>query len=107
MAATHLTIEEKESELGSQIKKLRLFKNLDQQTLADRAGISVRALRNLESGEGSTVRTMLSVLRSLDRQEWLNTMAPIATINPLMLTREAQPRQRASRSRRPKHATKD
>ena len=67
MAVPHLTIEEMESELGSQLKKLRLFKSLDQKTLADRAGISVRALRNLESGEGSTVRTMLSVLRSLDR----------------------------------------
>lgn len=45
--------------------------------------MSVRALRNLESGAGSTVRTLVSVLRALGRHEWLNTVAPVATINPL------------------------
>jgi len=34
------------------------------------------------------------------REEWLNTIVPIATINPLALNRDAQPRQRASRTRR-------
>ncbi|OYY94340.1 MAG: XRE family transcriptional regulator [Hydrogenophilales bacterium 28-61-23] len=89
-----------EAGLGEKLKALRLSKNLDQKTLAERAGLSVRALRNLEGGQGSTVKTLVSVLRALGRHEWLNTIAPIATINPLALTREAQPRQRASHSRR-------
>jgi len=100
MAAVNLTPAEMEAALGEKLKALRLSRNLDQQTLAERAGLSVRALRNLESGQGSTLKTLVSVLRALGRQEWLNTVAPLATINPLTLTREAQPRQRASGSRR-------
>lgn len=100
MAMVNLTPHEMEAEIGEKLKNLRLSRNLDQKTLAERAGISARALRNLESGQGSTIKTLVCVLRALGRQEWLNTIAPVATINPLMLTSAAQPRQRASRARR-------
>jgi len=99
MARTNLTPEEMEAGMGEKLKALRLSRNLDQKTLAERAGVSVRALRSLEGGHGSTVKTLVCVLRALGRQEWLSTIAPVATINPLTLTREAQPRQRASRPR--------
>lgn len=100
MAKVNLTPGEMEAALGEKLKALRLSRNLDQKTLAERSGVSVRALRSLESGQGSTVKTLVGVLRALGRQDWLNTIAPVATINPLALTREAQPRQRASRARR-------
>lgn len=100
MATVNLTPGEMEAALGEKLKALRLSRNLDQKTLAERAGLSVRALRSLESGEGSTLKTLVGVLRALGRQDWLNTIAPMATINPLTLTREAQPRQRASRAHR-------
>jgi transcriptional regulator with XRE-family HTH domain len=96
MRAVNATPEELEAELGDKLKALRLSKNLGQQTLADRAGISVRALRNLENGEGSTVKTLVSVVRALGRDSWLDTIAPVATISPLALSRLAEPRQRAS-----------
>jgi transcriptional regulator with XRE-family HTH domain len=100
MSISNLTSEEMEVGLGEKLKALRLSRNLDQKTLAERAGVSVRALRNLEGGQGSTLRTLVSVLRALGRHEWLDTIAPVASINPLALTREAQPRQRASHPRR-------
>ena len=100
MAKVNLTPDEMEGLLGEKLKVLRLSRNLDQKTLAERAGVSVRALRSLESGQGSTITTLVRVLRALGREEWLNSIAPVATINPLALTREAQPRQRASRTRR-------
>ena len=93
------TSKELEAELGEQLRALRVNRNIDQKTLADRAGISLRALRNLESGAGTTLRTLVSVVRALGRQDWLLRVGPIATINPLMLNRAAQPRQRASRPR--------
>lgn len=101
MSTKNQTPEEMEVALGEKLKSLRLSRNLDQKTVAERAGVSVRALRNLEAGKGSTIKTLVSVLRALGRQTWLETVAPVATINPLTLTREAQPRQRASRPRRP------
>lgn len=89
------TVAEMEVSLGEKLKVLRLNKNLEQKTLAARAGVSVRALRNLESGAGTTVRTLLSVVRALGRETWLDTVAPVATVNPLTFTTRATPRQRA------------
>jgi transcriptional regulator with XRE-family HTH domain len=91
------TIAEVEALLGERLKALRLHQNLDQITLAQQAGISVGALKNLEGGAGSTSKSLLSVLRALGREEWLSTIAPIATINPLTMPRAARQRQRASR----------
>ena len=93
------TAEEIEVTLGGRLKTLRIHRNLEQATLAERAGISVRTLRNLESGNGSSLRTLILVLRILGREQWLETIAPVPTINPLMVTRQAKPRQRASKPR--------
>lgn len=95
----HQTVEEMEASLGANLKALRLDLNIDQQTLAARAGISISALKNLENGKGSTVRTLVSTLRSLDRADWLATIAPVASVNPLTHTEAATPRQRAARAR--------
>ncbi|QIL84095.1 helix-turn-helix transcriptional regulator [Diaphorobacter sp. HDW4A] len=81
--------------LGEKLKLLRLNKNIEQKTLAARAGVSVRALRNLESGGGTTVKTLLSVVRALGRESWLDTVAPVPTVNPLTFTSRATQRQRA------------
>ena len=91
------TVDEMEAALGEKLKRLRLNKNLDQKALAARAGVSVRALRNLEGCAGTTVKTLLSVVRALGRESWLETVAPIPTINPLTLTTRVTVRQRASR----------
>lgn len=55
MAEINLTPDEMVLELGEMLKSYRLFKNLEQETLAEMAGISVKALRNLETGSGSSV----------------------------------------------------
>jgi len=93
----HQTIDEMEAGLGASLKALRLDLNIDQHTLAGRAGISVSALKNLENGKGSTVRTLVATLRALGRADWLATIAPVASINPLTRTEAATPRQRAAR----------
>jgi hypothetical protein len=92
-----LTPEELEVELGASIKALRLHKNLDRQSLCNWAGISVNALRNLESGQGATIKTLIRVIRTLDREDWLRSIAPITSINPLHLVRHKPMRQRASK----------
>jgi transcriptional regulator with XRE-family HTH domain len=91
-----------ESSIGEQLRALRVNRNIDQKTLAERAGVSLRALRNLEGGAGSTLHTLVCVIRALGRQDWLKTVGPIATINPLMLSRTNAPRQRASKPRAPR-----
>lgn len=93
------TTDELEAGLGAAIKAVRLDLNIDQQTLAARAGISIGALKNLENGRGSTVRTLVATLKALGREDWLTTIAPLASINPLTHTGSASPRQRATHSR--------
>lgn len=96
---TNQTVAEIEVELGASLRTLRLHRNIDQKTLAERAGISVRALKNLEGGLGSSLKSLIGVLRALGREDWLKTIAPVASINPLAMSRDATPRQRASRPR--------
>jgi transcriptional regulator with XRE-family HTH domain len=92
------TIEEFESDVGEQIKSLRLKQNIDRSTLALRAGCSVSALKNLEYGTGSTLRTLIAVVRALGREDWLRNVAPMATISPLSMPKAGHTRQRARAS---------
>lgn len=95
------TPQELEHSLGENLRALRLQKNLDQETLSKRAGVSVTALRNLESGNGATTKTLVRVVNALGRQEWLASVAPIVSINPLHMVRMQPVRQRASRRKGP------
>ncbi len=94
--------EDWEADLGEQVRQLRLRANLDQQSLARRAGIGLSALKNLESGKGATLKTLIKTLRALDRAAWLETLAPNVSISPLQMLKTQPVRQRASRPRKPK-----
>lgn len=93
-----LSLQELEQTLGESIKKLRLQKNLDRQTLCDQAGISLNALRHLETGAGASVKTLLLVIRTLKNVAWLESLAPQVSINPLHSIRHNVIRERARRS---------
>jgi len=85
--------------IGDNIRALRLQKNLTQHSLAAMAGVSMTALRHLESGEGASLGTLIRVVRALDRQEWLQGLAPRITINPLHMTPSRGVRRRARAKR--------
>lgn len=93
------TPEEWEAELGNQIRTLRLRLNLDQRQLAQRAGIALNAVKNLESGRGATLRSLIRALRVLNRADWIGTLAPAVSISPVQMLKTKAPRQRASRKR--------
>ncbi|MBI2220276.1 MAG: helix-turn-helix domain-containing protein [Acidobacteria bacterium] len=89
-----------EIELGRQIRNLRLRENLRQEELADRAGIALNAVKNLENGKGATLRSLIQALRVLSRADWLRTLAPAVSISPVQMLSTKHPRQRASRKRK-------
>ena len=93
------TPDELEQSLGENIKTLRLQQNIDRRTLCARAGVSEHALRNLEGGNGTTIKTLVRVLKALKRDSWLDTLAPRVSINPLHISHQKQPRQRARRKK--------
>lgn len=97
------TTEEIEAEFGARIRGLRLSKNLDQASVAARAGVGLRTLKNLESGRGSSLATLVRVIRALDRSDWFDALEPAVAVSPLRMLaqerRDAVPR-RASKPRR-------
>jgi transcriptional regulator with XRE-family HTH domain len=95
------TSEELEQLLGSRLRELRLLRNLDQKSLADSAGISLNALKHLESGKGARVNSLIKLLRALQRTDWLDALTPTVSISPMQMLKKGirEPR-RARRSRR-------
>ena len=99
-------VEELQTALGERIRRLRLSRNLDQRATAEKAGISLRALGNLEGGRGSTVETLLRTLKALDRLEGIEALAPEITVDPLALLDSPKPRRRVRRKRGPGKAAR-
>lgn len=77
------TVEEWEVEVGAQFRTARLAADLDQVALAELAGVSVGAVRNLERGAGSSLATVIRVARALGRTDWLMSLAPEVGVSPL------------------------
>lgn len=88
-----------ESELGQRLKDLRLRRNITQQALADATGLSVTAIKGIESGRGR-LSTLIAVLRELAVLDQLEHFIPEVTVSPLQLARrKGKQRERASGSR--------
>lgn len=68
-----------EADLGRRVRSLRLARNRPQAVLAAEAGISLRALRNLEAGAGSSVSTLLRVVTALESEALLHAVGPCWT----------------------------
>lgn len=91
------TVDELEGVVGSQVRERRLQRNLTLGQVAEQAGLARRTVQNLEHGHGSTVATLIQVLRVLDADDWLTTLAPPEPISPVALRDQRQRRrQRAS-----------
>ena len=96
---TFMSPDELQAALGKQLQELRIAKNLDQITTAEKAGISEKALRNLEAGRGSSIETLVRVLKALDSLDGLRLLAPKSSVSPLALLRHsATARRRVRRS---------
>ena len=50
----------------------------DRRELADKAGVSLRAIHNLEAGAGSTLGTFLRGLKALNAVDVIETLVPVS-----------------------------
>jgi transcriptional regulator with XRE-family HTH domain len=93
--------DELEKVIGGHIRNLRMGQGLTQAEVAERANVSLGALKHLESGAGATVHTMVKVLRALGHEDWLSTLEPrTEAFNPLDLLSAREREARAARPRR-------
>ena len=91
--------------LGENLRASRLADNLSQQTAAERSGISLKAIRNLEAGENASTLSLLSYCRTLRKTDWLMTLAPPEINDALFERRFAQKGRRQRAGRTPREAT--
>ena len=89
---------QKEPPAEEGIGRRRLDKNLTQQVLADRAGLSRKTVSDLEREAGVGLLTLVQVLRALGELEELDGFLPDQGPSPLQLAKlKGRVRQRASR----------
>ncbi len=102
-AQARRSTDEWEAAIGAQVRAARIAANLGQSELAARADISLGAVKNLEAGKGSSLKTLVRAVRALGRTDWLESLTPPITVSPLaMLSSKgsaARTRQRVSRRR--------
>jgi transcriptional regulator with XRE-family HTH domain len=94
------SVEELQIALGERLRRLRLSRNIDQQATADKAGVSKKALGNLENGRGSTVETLVRMLKALDYTQGIELLAPEIMVDPLALLHSTKPQRRVRRPRK-------
>jgi transcriptional regulator with XRE-family HTH domain len=75
--------------LCQSIKQMRLNKNLSQEDLSARSGISRITISRMETGQAINMLTFIQVLRALESLELLNHLNIEPEISPMMVM-EAQ-----------------
>ena len=95
----HRRIDEWEAAVGAQIRELRLRRDQRQRDLARDANVSVAALQRLEGGKGSTLATLVAVLRALERESWLQQLAPPVAVSPMEALRQRRRDEERTRKR--------
>lgn len=84
------------TELGDRIRIARLNANLTQKELAEKAGLSLKAVTNSEKGT-STLESIVAILVALELTEQLNSFIPKQEISPVQLAKlQGKERKRAT-----------
>ena len=94
------SVSEISRELGQRLRQLRLQQEaMTQDKLAARAGVSMRALRNLEANGHATLKTFLKVTQALGRATDLDSILKVKVQSIREMELASRVRQRAPRSR--------
>ncbi|MBQ9004303.1 MAG: helix-turn-helix domain-containing protein [Eggerthellaceae bacterium] len=86
------------AELGSRIRDMRIAMPLTMDELAQKAGVAPKTLANIEKGKGSTLGSVVSVLRALGQAGNLEALVPEQGARPSDLAALGKKRQRARRA---------
>jgi len=83
--------------LGESLRARRLSVNLSQSEAAERSGISLSTLKNLEGGKGASVWALVSLCRTYRYDQWILELAPDESLEHRLREMEGRPRQRAAK----------
>ncbi len=85
--------------IGEAIKARRLRRNIPQQVLAERSGVSLTSLKRLEGGLGVTLETFVQVCRTLGVDGWIADIEPQDEVSPIAYA-DAMKKEMAKKRRR-------
>lgn len=83
--------------IGERMRKRRLLLNLSQQLAAERSGLSVVTLQNLEKGKGSSLWALVSLCRTYGHTNWILELAPEENIEYSIAANTGKERIRAAK----------
>ncbi|MFT6576290.1 MAG: transcriptional regulator with XRE-family HTH domain [Akkermansiaceae bacterium] len=93
-----------EKKIGKNLKAFRLARNLSQQQLSEKAGLSRRTITSIENGQGSTLATLIRIVRALDQEHLIGRLLEPPPISPTKLHQANQAlkntRKKASKPRK-------
>lgn len=94
------TVEELEERVGGQVRSRRLAAGRTVEDVAWEAGVASKTVQNLERGRGSSLATLIKVLRALGAEDWLETLTPDEPVSPLAVLEAARGEASRQRGRR-------
>ena len=88
--------------IGAKMREIRLEQNMKQKELAEKSGLSMFSISQMETGHNTSILSMVQVLKALNRLDMIEPFLKEKEIDAAMLARFIQsqqsPRKRVSRS---------
>lgn len=77
-------------ELGEKLRQLRKSRNLNQQQLADKVGVSRRLVIDIEAGRGTSLLVFIKILKVFNKTDKLLDLLKSSSISPKELYQKEQ-----------------
>jgi len=84
---TSLSNRQIHQEMGKRVKAIRLQKRLTQQEVAEKAGVSLYSITQIENGKSVSLSTFIPVLRVLRLLNNLEQLLPEQEVSPVEVMR--------------------
>lgn len=88
--------------IGARMREIRLEQNMKQKELAEKSGLSMFSISQMETGHNTSVQSLVQVLKALNRLDMIEPFLKEKEIDPAALARFIQSQQsqrkRVSRS---------
>ncbi|TRY30336.1 helix-turn-helix transcriptional regulator [Aliiglaciecola sp. M165] len=81
-----MNVNEMVAELGTRLKQARLNSDLTQEAIAEKTGLSRKAIINAEKGNAQ-LKTLVSILIALGLEKHLDNFIPIVSASPLQIAK--------------------
>ena len=93
-------------ELGQKIKTYRIMKEMSQQDLQDKTGVSKRSISRLEQGESVQVDNLFKILLALELGDNIELLVPDQTKRPIYYLKESEGKPKRVRKKTEKNVFK-